>query len=268
MINLKRLIDLLPITYKELDTYKNEEGEGILERFLQVCGDYFEDKIVPDINSIENLIDIDTTSPIYLNYIWELLGSIPFAYGVLLDTRLWDTYSKVSDNSEAWLKALETLPPKARPRDILKYAIPLYKIRGTLDFYNTLLGFYGFKCKISDPTGDYDNPHPSINKGDTIPYYDLGLSYDDNETYDVSRNCLSCVSVSLKVYTEIDFVGGAGAEIILEPKVFHDRLCMLLNRFRPMNVVPFSLLNVHIYNRTPDGTVHDYDDFTGYEFLI
>ena len=238
MINLRSLIELLPIFYKEKDTYNNEEGEGILERFLQTCGNYFQDEVLPDIDNILNLIDIDNTNELYLNYIWELFGSIPYAYGILIDQRLWDTYSNISSNRDAWLMAIEAAPPRASARDLLKFAIPLYKIRGTLDFYDILLGFYGYRCTISDPTGDFTNPVSSISYFDNIPEYDTGLEYDNNEKYDVSLNCLSCVAVNLIVYTNHTL-----DELTSQ---FMDRLFLLLNRFRPINVIPFDASNITI----------------------
>ena len=51
MINLKTLIDFLPFEYKAQDTYK-VNGKGILERFLEICGEHFEDYITKDIENI------------------------------------------------------------------------------------------------------------------------------------------------------------------------------------------------------------------------
>src|ERR1019366_6410421 len=116
MINLRSIIDLFPTFYKDNDTYKDSNDEGILERFLQVCGNYFQDQVIPDIDNIMNLIDIDNTDPIYLNYIWELFGSIPYAYGTIINQRLWETYSKISSNQNAWLIAIEATVPRASAR--------------------------------------------------------------------------------------------------------------------------------------------------------
>lgn len=241
MINLRALIDLLPPYYKDNDTYKDEHGQGILERFIGICGDYFQDDVVKDIDNTMNLIDVDVTDDIYLNYIWEMFGSIPYAYGVLIDTRLWETYSNIADNKDIWIKVIDALPPRARPRDILKYAIPLYKIRGTLGFYNILLGFYGYSCTLTDPTGDFERPQSTIYE--FVPYYDIGLVYDDNDKYDISANCLSCVEVTIVVNTEHP------SELINED--FMSRLCLILNRFRPLNVIEFSNKNVTIINTPP-----------------
>ena len=78
MINLKNLIDFLPFEFKEQDTYK-VDGKGILERFLEICGNYFQEDITKDIDNILDIIDIDKTQQRYLNYLWEFLGALPFA---------------------------------------------------------------------------------------------------------------------------------------------------------------------------------------------
>ena len=61
MINLKNLIDFLPFEFKEQDTYK-VDGKGILERFLEICGNYFQEDITKDIDNILDIIDIDKTT--------------------------------------------------------------------------------------------------------------------------------------------------------------------------------------------------------------
>ena len=65
MINLKNLIDFLPFEFKEQDTYK-VDGKGILERFLEICGNYFQEDITKDIDNILDIIDIDKTQQRYL----------------------------------------------------------------------------------------------------------------------------------------------------------------------------------------------------------
>ena len=50
----------MPFEYKAQDTYK-VNGKGILERFLEICGEHFEDYITKDIENILDIIDIDKT---------------------------------------------------------------------------------------------------------------------------------------------------------------------------------------------------------------
>lgn len=81
MINLKNLIDFLPFEYKDQDTYK-VNGKGILERFLEICGEHFEDYITKDIDNILDIIDIDKNS----RHVSQLSLAIPRRNAL----RLWE----------------------------------------------------------------------------------------------------------------------------------------------------------------------------------
>lgn len=92
MLNLRKLIDLLPYYYKGADTYKNKEGKGIFERYLEIFGNYFEDHIVEDTSTITDIIDIENCDELYLNHLWEFLGQMPFAQGPHIDLEKWKIY--------------------------------------------------------------------------------------------------------------------------------------------------------------------------------
>lgn len=92
MLNLRKLIDLLPYYYKGADTYKNKDGKGIFERYLEIFGNYFEDHIVKDTSTITDIIDIENCDELYLNHLWEFLGQMPFAQGPHIDIEKWKIY--------------------------------------------------------------------------------------------------------------------------------------------------------------------------------
>lgn len=92
MLNLRKLIDLLPYYYKGADTYKNKDSKGIFERYLEIFGNYFEDHIVDDTSTITDIIDIENCDEIYLNHLWEFLGQMPFAQGPQIDIEKWKIY--------------------------------------------------------------------------------------------------------------------------------------------------------------------------------
>lgn len=92
MLNLRKLIDLLPYYYKGADTYKNKDGKGIFERYLEIFGNYFEDQIIKDTSTLTDILDIDTCDELYLNHLWEFLGQMPFAHGPLIDIDKWEVY--------------------------------------------------------------------------------------------------------------------------------------------------------------------------------
>lgn len=92
MLNLRKLIDMLPYYYKGADTYKNKEGKGIFERYLEIFGNYFEDQVIEDTSTLQDILDIDSCDELYLNHLWEFLGQMPFAQGPLIDVDKWKVY--------------------------------------------------------------------------------------------------------------------------------------------------------------------------------
>lgn len=120
MINIRHLIDFLPLYFKDKDTYK-VDGKGILERFLEICGNYFTDNIKSVIDNSLDIIDLDKTSSQYLALLWELLGQIPFA-------------NKAGT------------PPfnltKQQQVDLIQYCNELLKIRGSKEFFEIMFRMY------------------------------------------------------------------------------------------------------------------------------
>lgn len=263
MIDLSKLIELLPSFFKHNDTYKDKEGKGILERFLNICGEYFKD-ISNQVDNYLDIIDLDFNTKnlldsdekkqyehLFLNNIWEFLGEIPYGYSALYD----DTRP-----NNPWITNASIIP-RAECRRLLKYAISLYKIRGTLDFYNILLRFYDMNCKVLDPFGTLQVPNGfsgrifrDINSvkfnGNTDDYlgikeigesYDSGMYYDsdslydlDDSKYDSNVDCLGCTTVHLSITTKTTLSSDSKKKVLL-----------LLNRFRPVNIVPFDLNNTN-----------------------
>lgn len=219
-MNLKKLIDFLPYQYKDRDTYK-VGGKGILERFLEVCGTYLADVITPDIDNELDLIDFDNVPDMYLNYLWEFLGEIPFAYGVTIDKAKFDKYYNGLKTKEE-LKALSKVwtVPKSGPvvlseekvRSILKYAITLIKIRGTKRFFVTLFKLYGFDCTVSDPIETIGNVDGMNNLwfNDKSRYDIQGQQYDMESTYDNYIGCNQCVTVNFDISNVHGFADKTG----------------------------------------------------------
>lgn len=162
MLNLRKLIDMLPYYYKGADTYKNKDGKGIFERYLEIFGNYFEDYIVEDTSTINDIIDIENCDELYLNHLWEFLGQMPFAQGPQVDIEKWKIYFNgfnLKDES-SWKEAC-TIPTNSSTdfnhdsdtiRALIKYSISLFKIRGTKQFFEILFRIYGLNCEIGEPT--------------------------------------------------------------------------------------------------------------------
>lgn len=136
--------NLFPSYFQENDTYIDAEGKGILQRFIEVCAEYFDNDLMPDIDNMMDILDVDKTSNIFLNYLWQYFDYIPYAYGVIVNNEQYNP-----ENIDRWLNNASGFP-KADTRAILKYAVSLFKIRGTYDFYKILGRFYGVDIEISE----------------------------------------------------------------------------------------------------------------------
>lgn len=235
MINLKNLIDFLPFEYKDQDTYK-VDGKGILERFLEICGEHFEDSITKDIEGILDIIDLDKAPDMYLNFLWQFLGEMPFAYGDTIEAKKWEEYfngfysdRKLQELSRLWLI------PKEGPfsltstqvRNILRYSVTLFKIRGTAEFFEIMMRMYGLTCTVSDPavSDSYDGWIKSH------PYFDRdSVIYDDRTTYDNTFDCSQCIPVTFTI-------GGHGYTSNTESfKRFREAIEGFFKRFIPYHV--------------------------------
>lgn len=214
-MDIKHLINFLPYSYKERDTYK-VDGKGILERFLELFGTYMEDIIIPDIDNALDNIDLDKAKDYYLNYLWEFLGELPFGYSVLIDKGKWDKYYDPTDskaNYEIKRKLWEITQEGSitlsdgTTRRLLRYAITLIKVRGTTKFFEAIFRLYNLQCTIEDPVqSTYKEVANEIsyipNRGDDPYDYNLfdGSTFDNDNTYDMQyRACKQCFEVDIDI---------------------------------------------------------------------
>lgn len=208
--------NLFPYYYQENDTYHDSSGKGILQRFIEVCSQYLDDDIIadngtqPGLDNIVNLIDVDLTPELFLNYLWEFLGEIPYAYGLIVQGKTYD-----KNNLRDWLFN-NTDFPQADPRKLLKYALSLYKIRGTEQFYTILGRFYGFGIELVETTnggnvGD-DNLTPShdhlvlacYEDNDELTIATYSLSSDEVRAPYPDGDCYSCLYFLVKLRMSVE----------------------------------------------------------------
>lgn len=162
--------NLLPFYYQHNDTYKDAQGKGILERFMEIGSAYFDglkysedvessyqDPNLPVLENFIDLIDVDKTPELFLNYLWEFLGEIPYGYGVIVQGKDPETAKLISSTDYLGINT----------RDLLRYAISLYRIRGTERFYDILGKFYGVELVIIE-TSQGGDP----GEEETIPVHD------------------------------------------------------------------------------------------------
>lgn len=251
--------NLFPAYYKDYDTYKDKNGKGILERFIEVCLNYLDTDIIPDIDNFMDILDVDVTPDIFLNYFWEYFDYIPYAYGVLVKGTPF-----TKENVASWLNTPDGFP-KADTRSILKYAVSLYKIRCTRDFYTILGRFYGVRFELEEilfEDGGYSNKpsnKPSNNPG--INYRLIGAVFEDvistysgeNEYYGDWKglypygDCTSCTTIKANIYIPKGMYDAIQDNIDNVKNAFVN----LLNKYIPVNVKPFTKDTIELISEIP-----------------
>lgn len=246
--------NLFPAYYKDYDTYKDKNGKGILERFIEVCSNYLDTDIIPDIDNFMDILDVDVTPDIFLNYFWEYFDYIPYAYGVLVKGVPF-----TKENVASWLNTPDGFP-KADTRSILKYAVSLYKIRCTQDFYTILGRFYGVRFELEEILFEdgYSNK-PSNSPG--INYRLIGAVFEDvvstysgeNEYYDDWKglypygDCTSCTTIKANIYIPKGMYDAIQDNIDNVKNAFVN----LLNKYIPVNVKPFTKDTIELISEIP-----------------
>ena len=250
--------NLFPAYYKDYDTYKDKNGKGILERFIEVCSNYLDTDIIPDIDNFMDILDVDVTPDIFLNYFWEYFDYIPYAYGVLVKGTPF-----TKENVASWLNTPDGFP-KADTRSILKYAVSLYKIRCTQDFYTILGRFYGVRFELEEILFEdgYSNGYsnkPSNNPG--INYRLIGAVFEDvvstysgeNEYYGDWKglypygDCTSCTIIKANIYIPKGMYDAIQDNIDNVKNAFVN----LLNKYIPVNVKPFTKDTIELISEIP-----------------
>ena len=94
--------DRLPDYFRRNDTYVDENGDGLLLRYLSIFGDELDQEVIPTIECYLNIIDAQNCDAQYLTHISDVLGNPPDIFG---DDDMY--------------------------RNLLSYICSVYKIKGT-----------------------------------------------------------------------------------------------------------------------------------------
>lgn len=249
MMDLKKLIDLLPYYFKEADTYKDSNGKGILERFLEICGSYLEDQVTLDTESLLDNLDVEQCPEHFLQYFWEWFGCIPFAEGEFIDPNKWaqyyngfDSQAQYNQKKQNWIHVNKNNPlpnlTLSDKRRILRYAISLIKCRGSKIFFETMFRLYGVECisivtplddnyQGSDKLEDHTIKETILDDGKDGEY----LLFDNDQKFDWDTYCSQCIPV----YFTIRYTGDSNSEAC---KNFMQAIINFINKYIPFNAHP------------------------------
>ena len=184
-MDIKHLIDYLPFYYKDKDTYKDSNGQGILEKFLEICGTYFQDTIKADIDNILEIRDIESTSDYYLRLLWDMLGKMPFA--------------RISSS---------VAPPLSLTRDqqvaLIKYTNTLLKIRGTRRFFEVMFNIFSnddnnLSISITEDDPGWETDTKETDSTILYPYFDQDSFDTSSIAFDEYYRIKQCIDVKFEV---------------------------------------------------------------------
>lgn len=234
MIDLQNLIDFFPYYFKENDSYK-VDGKGLLERFLNICGDYFQQYPLADIDSFLENLDVNKTNIIFVNNFWKFFGELPFAQGPIIDPEIF-TKTFTGFNFDEAIEAA-TLSNEAYTgnstvdyRSLIKYSVSLFKIRGTQQFFDIMFRLYGMNVAIEIPSGEDPFQRDHISKFDVE-----GIDYD-KATFDNYYRCQNCSEVTFNITLPSKLVADLRKQSIILHYI--NQISSFINRFVPFYINP------------------------------
>lgn len=204
-------------------TNLNSSGRGILERFLEICGKYFNRIIKFKIDNILDVINIDnpkTYYPSFIEYIWEFLGKIPFAkkFGV-------KPFYLTEDQQ----------------KDLVRYSIPLFQKRGSKEFFETLFRIYS--NDVNNLSAEVEVVEESIGWDEDpiegTPYISPKFDVDDFDDPDINYDGY----YKIKQYSDVIFFIDYTSEEQEDINSSIDAIKALIDRFTPLNINPYLIFN-------------------------
>ncbi len=142
----------LPSYIIDNDSYKDINGKGFVERYLEIFGGELDDEYIPELEQLIQQKNPQLTRSEFLDYIAGQLGDLP---NISQDT--------------------------AHYRNILSFIVSLWNIRGTKQSYISILYSLGL-------TGTTITEIPLV----TVAYDDPAVSYDATETFAYDTSCQTC----------------------------------------------------------------------------
>ncbi len=161
----------LPRYFKENDSYKDGNDEGLLERYLEIFCQEIDEKISPYLDDIPKLWDatelpniVSESGSLLAEHIAQLFGNPP-------DIGNTTHYTPGPDAEETYLK-------------LLRYIRQILQTKGTVKSIELFLALYGYEISsITEATPAdimYDNtPTPNIYDSTGVTY-DIGFIFYSN----------------------------------------------------------------------------------------
>lgn len=138
------IFNLFPPFFRDNDSYKDGNGKGLLQRYLEALGKELDLEVLNKVPKIQDLVNADFVASKHLVHLADVLGNPPDTFG-----------------------------DELKYRKLLKYICYINKHKGTVRGYELLFNILGVEVEIEEipiTTYKYDSEHQ----------YDTHLTYDGN----------------------------------------------------------------------------------------
>ena len=170
---------------------------------MSVIGEELDSEVYPMIYNYLDIIDSRTAHNKYLNHISDVLGNPPDILGTN------DSY-----------------------RNMLRYIVSVYKIKGTSKAYQLFFSLLGYDIDIIE-----------LGSQQVLNTYDGQMKYDDNNEYDIN-GCNNCTQYDIVLYRRDDLLTGVTFD-----DDFYNRAIEAVRFNEPINT---KLRNIYVGIRVND----------------
>ncbi len=156
MVSFKELLYYtFPKRFQEEDTYIDQNGKGLFQRYIETFGDEWDEELIPKLENYLDKIDVPTTDAQYLTHLAWFLGNPP-----------------------------DLFYDDARYRKFLQYIVDINKVKGTVKSYEMLffllgvtvtLTFVPLTTMIHDDALEYDDGYKYDEECPSCSEYDLEI---------------------------------------------------------------------------------------------
>ena len=168
--------------FKENDSYKDGNDEGLLERYLEIFCAEIDNKVSPYIDEVSDITDAEALSGLTRTNPTELLIHISELFGNPPDVGTGDTWA--GDEDEYII--------------LIRYIKHILQTKGTVKALEYFLAIYNYEIDTLTESGIIDNTYdvdPTPIKYDDGKEYDGGLGFIFYSGYDLAITDLAGTSV-------------------------------------------------------------------------
>jgi len=161
------LFGKLPQFFKENDSYKDGNGEGLLERYMEIFCAEIDNEVSPYVDELLDITDAEALSSLTRDNPTELLRHIAELFGNPPDIGTTATYAGGPDPEPEYIV-------------LIRYIRHILQTKGTTRSLMYFLAIYGYEVDSlteSSVTASHYDETPTVLEYDSASEYDFGFTF-------------------------------------------------------------------------------------------